>query len=192
MAIEALAALRSDLPDLRLIVVGHGYWEATLRELADRLGVSDAVRFAGYVDDATKHQLLADAWLHVMPSVKEGWGLAVIESAAQGTPTVAFRSAGGTVESVVHGETGLLVNDPAGLVEAVRLLVADDELRGRLGAGARRHADRFTWAGTVTAFEAELHAAAGLRQPQPSQPAPAPAIPAPRPERAQTPARRPA
>jgi glycosyltransferase involved in cell wall biosynthesis len=201
MAIEALAALRPDLPDLRLIVVGHGYWEATLRELADRLGVSDAVRFAGYVDDATKHQLLADAWLHVMPSVKEGWGLAVIESAAQGTPTVAFRSAGGTVESVAHGETGLLVNDPASLVEAVRLLVADDELRGRLGAGARRHADRFTWAGTVTAFEAELHAAAGLRQPQPSQPAPAPVIPAPaaapdlpapRPGRAQTPARRPA
>jgi glycosyltransferase involved in cell wall biosynthesis len=168
-AIETLAQLRSEQPDLRLVVVGHGYWEASLRELAQRLGVSDAVRFAGYVDDATKHRLLADAWLHLMPSVKEGWGLAVIESAAHGTPTVAFRSAGGTVESVVHGETGLLVDDPAGMVDAVRLLLIDHELRHRLGAAARRHADRFTWAGTVAAFEDELLAAAGL--PRSSQPA---------------------
>ena len=47
----------------------------------------------------------------LLPSVKEGWGLAIMEAAAQGTPTLAYRSAGGVTESIVDGETGLLVDD---------------------------------------------------------------------------------
>ncbi len=118
----------------------------------------------------TKHRLLAGAWLHVLPSVKEGWGLAVIEAAAHRIPTVAFRSAGGPVESVLDGETGLLVDDAEGMTEALRLLLTDGDLRRELGDRARRYADGFTWAGTVTAFEAELCLAAGR---PPSRPAPA-------------------
>ncbi len=170
LAIQALVALRPAVPDLRLVVVGHGYWEPYLRGLAARLGVSDAVAFTGYVDEPTKHRLLAGAWLHVLPSVKEGWGLAVIEAAAHRIPTVAFRSAGGPVESVLDGETGLLVDDAEGMTEALRLLLTDGDLRRELGDRARRYADGFTWAGTVTAFEAELCLAAGR---PPSRPAPA-------------------
>jgi glycosyltransferase involved in cell wall biosynthesis len=167
LAVLALGALRRAVPDLRLVVIGHGYWEPQLRSLAEQLGVSDAVHFAGYVDEPTKHRLLAEAWLHVMPSVKEGWGLAVVESAAHRTPTVAFRAAGGPAESVVHGETGLLVDDAEGMVEALRLLLTDGDLRRRLGEQARRRAEEYTWAGTVAAFEAELWAVLGRPQPQP-------------------------
>ena len=127
LAIRSVAALRTAVPDLRLVVIGHGYWEPQLRTAADRLGVADAVYFAGYTDETTKHRLLAGAWVHVMPSLKEGWGLAVVESAAHRTPTVAFRAAGGPVESVVHGETGLLVDDAEGMVEALRLLLTDGD-----------------------------------------------------------------
>ena len=52
---------------------------------------------------------MAQAWVMAMPSLKEGWGLSVIEAAAHGTPSVAFRGAGGLAESIVDGETGLLV-----------------------------------------------------------------------------------
>jgi glycosyltransferase involved in cell wall biosynthesis len=162
LALAALAELRHDLPTASLTVIGHGYHEPALRAEAERLGVAGAVDFRGWVDDLTKHRLLARAWVHVMPSVKEGWGLAVIESAAHGTPTVAFRSAGGTGESVLDGETGLLVDDETGFAVAVRRLLTDAELREHLGHGARMHATKYSWAAAVDQFEAELRAVAGL------------------------------
>ena len=162
LAISALAELRPELPGATVTVIGHGYWEQTLREHAERLGVADAVHFAGFVDDVTKHRLLAEAWVHALPSVKEGWGLAVVESAAHGTPTVAFRSAGGPTESVADGDTGLLVEDEAGFTSALRELLTDAALRDRMAHAARVHAKRFSWAATVEVVEAELRAVAGL------------------------------
>jgi len=162
LALTTLAELADTYPEASLTIIGHGYWEPTLRALADRLGVADRVTFAGFVDDVTKHQLLAQAWLHVLPSVKEGWGLVVIESAAHGTPTVAFRSAGGTQESVLDGETGLLVDDEAGFVAATRRLIEDEALRVRLGHQARVHAAKFSWPAAVEVFEAELREITGL------------------------------
>lgn len=182
VALHVLAELRERWPALTLTVVGQGYWEAALRAEAERLGVAGAVRFTGHVDDVTKHRLLAEAWLHLMPSVKEGWGLVVVESAAHGTPTVAFRSAGGPRESVLHGSTGLLVEDEAGFVEAVGTLLADDALRVGMGHAAKAYAARFSWAAAVRDFEAEIRAAAGLpprvHQEAHAQPAGAPAGPA--------------
>ena len=180
VALRTLAELRAQWPALTLTVAGQGYWEDSLRAEAERLGVADAVRFAGHVDDPTKHRLLAEAWLHLMPSVKEGWGLVVVESAAHGTPTVAFRSAGGPRESVQHGATGLLVEDEAGFVDAVRTLLADDGLRARMGHSARAYAAGFNWSAAARAFEAEIRAAAGLppRVPRQAQPGRAPAVPA--------------
>lgn len=169
VALRTLAELRATWPALTLTVAGQGYWESALRAEAERLGVADAVRFAGHVDDVTKHRLLAEAWLHLMPSVKEGWGLVVVEAASHGTPTVAFRSAGGPRESVRPGRTGLLVADEAGFVDAVRTLLADDRLRTGMGTAARAHAAGFSWSAAARAFEGEIRAAAGLapREPQP-------------------------
>ena len=85
------------------------------------------------------------AWLMVLPSVREGWGIAVLEAASAGTPTVAYAGAGGTAESVVHGQTGVLVDDEAGLIAAVDELLGDPERLARLGAAARDRAATFTW-----------------------------------------------
>ena len=158
LAIDAVAAL----PGATLTVVGHGYWEPQLRAYAERLGVGDAVTFAGYVDDVTKHRLLAAAWVHALPSVKEGWSLAVVESAAHGTPTVAFRSAGGPTESVLDGETGLLADDLTGFAVALRRLLTEPALRESMGRAARVHAARFSWPATAAAVETELRALTGL------------------------------
>jgi glycosyltransferase involved in cell wall biosynthesis len=174
LAISALAALRPELPGATLTVIGHGYWADALRAHARELGVEDAVTFAGFVDDVAKHRLLAEAWVHVLPSVKEGWGLAVVESAAHGTPTVAFRSAGGPTESVVDGETGLLVDDEAAFLQAVRKLLTDAGLRERMARAARLHARRFSWGATVEVVEAELRAVAGLPPRAAIEPEPAP------------------
>ena len=172
LAMDAVAAL----PGATLTVVGHGYWEPQLRAYAARLGIADAVTFTGYVDDVTKHRLLAAAWVHALPSVKEGWSLAVVESAAHGTPTVAFRSAGGPTESVLDGETGLLVDDVPGFAAALRRLLTEPALRESMGRAARAHAAGFSWPATAAAVETELRALTGL----PPRPADV-AIPVPRP-----------
>src|SRR5690606_29610981 len=103
IAMNAVAALRVELPDLTLDVVGTGWWEPQLEEHADALGISDRVTFHGFVSEQEKHELLARAWVHAMPSLKEGWGLVVVEAGIHGTPTVAFRDAGGPSDSVLDG-----------------------------------------------------------------------------------------
>ena len=141
IALEAVAALRGRVPGLHLDVVGSGWWEPTLRERVAELELGDAVTFHGHVSELEKHQLLARAWVHAMPSLKEGWGLVVVESGVHGTPTVAFRGAGGPSDSIRDGVTGILVDDVDGepdvaaYTAALERLLVDDELRARMSAG---------------------------------------------------------
>jgi glycosyltransferase involved in cell wall biosynthesis len=161
-AVRAVAALQQELPDLRLTVLGHGWWSEALRAEVERCGVTDRVDLVGYVDEAVKHELLSRAWVMATPSVMEGWGLCVVEAASHGTPSVAYRSAGGLAESVVHGSTGLLVeDDEAAYTSALRELLVDTGLRLRMGAEARNHARLFTQEASVNAFAAVLLTAAG-------------------------------
>ncbi|NLE78229.1 MAG: glycosyltransferase family 4 protein [Rhodococcus sp.] len=151
-ALESVATLRPTVPGLHLDVVGGGWWEQNLRERAHELGIGDAVTFHGHVDEARKHELLGRAWVHVMPSRKEGWGLAVIEAAQHAVPTVGYRSSKGLTDSIVDGVTGILVGgtevastDVAALTEAVSTLLLDAEARTLLGEKARVRAGEFSW-----------------------------------------------
>jgi glycosyltransferase involved in cell wall biosynthesis len=161
LALRALADLSADHPDLTLTVAGRGWWLDPLREEAERLGVGDRVDFAGFVDDAVKHRLLASSWLHLVPSLKEGWGLSVIEAAAHGTPSVAFADAGGVAESIVDGDTGWLATDTDDFTAHVGALLRDDVRRARMGHAARLHAAKFTWDQTAQRFAAVLDEVTG-------------------------------
>ncbi|MEV6068043.1 glycosyltransferase family 4 protein [Nocardia sp. NPDC052001] len=144
-AMAVVAGLRGRVPGLHLDVIGGGWWDANLRAHADELGIADAVTFHGHVDEDRKHDLLARAWVHVLPSRKEGWGLAVIEAAQHGVPTVGYRSSRGLTDSIVDGVTGVLVDDVSQLTEAVGDLLADPESRTVLGEKARARAREFSW-----------------------------------------------
>src|SRR6266540_2713393 len=154
-AIDAVARARATMPDARLVVVGAGWWDERLREYAERHGVADAVEFRGFVTEDEKHAAYDEAWLLALPSLKEGWGIVVGEAAVHGVPTVAYRSAGGPTESV-HEGAGVLVDDHGEFCAEVVDLLGDEVLRRALSAGAVRSADRFTWTGTVRAFERVL------------------------------------
>lgn len=152
-AIDAVAALVPEHPGVVLDVIGSGWWRDELLDYAGRRGVARHVIFHGQVSEEEKHALLARADLHLMPSRKEGWGLAVIEAAQHGVPTIGYSSSAGLRDSVVDGQTGLLVGDgPGELVAAVRRLVEDPRLRARMGGAARARAATFSWEATATAM----------------------------------------
>ena len=158
-AIDAVLALQPTFPDLTLEVVGSGWWEARLHDYARERGAGDAVVFRGHLSEADKHEVYERAWLLALPSLKEGWGLVVGEAGMHGTPTVAYREAGGTQESVVDGFSGVLVDHQQGLTTALAELLADEERRARLSRGARVTSHAFTWEHAQESFAAVVRAA---------------------------------
>lgn len=150
-AMDVIAAL----DDVVLDVVGSGWWEEQLRDYARDLGVADRVIFHGQVAEDHKHALLKAAALHLMPSRKEGWGLAVTEAAQHAVPTIGYRSSGGLRDSVTDGVTGVLVDSRAELIAATRRLLGDAPLRRSLGAAAAQRAAHYSW-DTAGAQFAEL------------------------------------
>ncbi|MCT1517047.1 glycosyltransferase family 4 protein [Dietzia cercidiphylli] len=194
-ALDVLAALRATHPGLVLDVIGSGWWSDRLREYAGDLGLdrgpdqgpdgagtrhpAGAVVFHGHVDEATKHRLLAAASLHLMPSRKEGWGLAVSEAAQHGVPTIGYHHAAGLRDSIDDGETGLLVDDVAAMTAATERLLADAGLRDRMGEAARRKAAGLSWPATGAAMAEVLTAVTEGRRVSgviggPPRPAPSP------------------
>ncbi|MCD6640034.1 MAG: glycosyltransferase family 4 protein [Nocardioides sp.] len=144
-AIDATVALRGRFPDLRLHVVGSGWWESELHAHAERAGAGDSVVFEGQVDERRKHEVYERAWLLALPSLKEGWGLVIGEAGMHATPAVAYRSAGGTRESIAHDRSGVLVDTPEQFTDALATLLGDEAERQRLGAGAVEMSHTFTW-----------------------------------------------
>ena len=153
VALRTVGALAAELPTLELVVAGQGWWEPALRALTADLGIADRVRFVGFVDERHKAELLGSAWVALTPSMKEGWGLTIVEAGAMGTPTVAFRGAGGVAEALIDGRTGWLADDLDGFVARVRELLTDEIMRKSMGEAARAHAAAFTWTATADAFE---------------------------------------
>ncbi len=145
-ALDAMALLRTEVPGLRLDIVGDGWWRENLERHALSIGVDDIVTFRGYLDEPARDRVLDAAWLLLAPSVKEGWGIAIMEAAAHGVPAIAYTTGGGVRESILDGQTGALVDDFDELVVVTKQLLSDHELRLRMASAARQRAGEFEWA----------------------------------------------
>ncbi len=142
--IDAMAKLRAEHPDLRAVVVGEGYERPALEAQVRAADAEEWLSLPGRLGDQELVDLYRRAWLVVSTSVREGWGMTLTEAGACGTPAVATRIAGHE-DAVSHGESGLLVDTMDDVVTAAAAILSDDQLRGRLGEGAVRTAERFTW-----------------------------------------------
>lgn len=146
--LEAVAKLRTERPEVHLVVIGKPREGSTIPATLDRLGLAGAVTFVSGVSDERIVELYAEASVAVVPSLYEGFSLPAVEAMASGVPLVA--TTGGALPEVVGtgGDTGILVepNDPEALAAALRS-VLDDPARARaLGEGGRRRVlNRFTW-----------------------------------------------
>ncbi len=161
LLLRAVAKLATEGLRVDFLIAGTGDARTELERLASELAIGDQVTFLGFVDDDTKIDLMRTSWVHGLTSPKEGWGITVIEAGACGTPSVASDSPG-LRDALLDGKTGLLVRhgDVDALARAIRRLVADSQLRCRLGADARRYAESLSWDEASVAVERFLLAAA--------------------------------
>jgi glycosyltransferase involved in cell wall biosynthesis len=136
--IEALPRLRAFHPRLRLVLVGPPIepdYVRSLHEAAARLGVTEAVVFAGEQRDP--HPWFAAADILVFASRLEGFGTVVPEGMAHGLPVVVRHLPGVNDGFVFEGRTGFLFHDEDGYVDAVRRLVEAPGLRRQIGNAGR-------------------------------------------------------
>ena len=145
--IEAMVRVREFVP-ATLTIVGEGYARDALEHQISRLGAEHWCELAGRVDDETLVGLYRSSWVVAATSKSEGWGMTLTEAAACGTPSVATNIPG-HMDAVSHGDTGLLVNSPNSLVEALVSVLSNPELRDRMAGQARRRAQEFTWERTA-------------------------------------------
>lgn len=153
--LRALPAVLAQFPRARLLLAGDGPSRHNLEDLADQLGIRNAVIFAGFIEDIRVVYQASD--LFTLPSRAEPLGSSLLAAMACGLPVVAVAS-GGVPEYVNDQENGLLAAqpDPDQLGRQLRRLLGDTSLRATLGAAARHTiADRFSAAHLV---DATLHA----------------------------------
>ena len=165
--IEVVLDVLEGVPGAVLDIAGDGDHRPALEAEIARRGLTERVRLHGHVDEERKLELLQRSWVNLTASSAEGWCLTVMESAACATPSAAL-AIGGLPESIEHERTGLLADTTEELVEHTRRLVADGELRERLGRHARERAQEFTWdrtaANTLTHLR-DAQSAGGREQP---------------------------
>lgn len=147
--LQALVSVTKRYPAVRLLCGGDGDLDG-VREAASRLGIADHVEVLGWVDEARRAQLLAQASIYILPSFAEGLPMSILEAMSAGLPVITT-PVGGIPEAVTGGVEGLLVpaGDAEALADAICRLLGDTPLREAMGARARAKFDTCFEAGVV-------------------------------------------
>ena len=170
--LDAVARLAARGHGLRLLVVGgeadeplDGH-EITLRRRSDALGLGDAVRFVGAQPQPALRDFYVAADALVLPSYYESFGMVALEAMACGTPVIASR-VGGLTTTVRDGVTGFLVpeGDVPALAERMEHLLADADLRWRIGREGVMWAAQHRWPCVAEAICREYAALAPTAEP---------------------------
>ncbi|WP_455283875.1 glycosyltransferase family 4 protein, partial [[Eubacterium] cellulosolvens] len=145
---KAIALLKKEGGETKLMVVGGGELTPEYRHLAERLGIQDRVVFAGDVPDSDLPKFYASSDMLVLPSKdrSEGFGLVILEANATGKPAIGT-NVGGIPSAIRDGYNGLLVppNHPEALAKTIRTALADEERLRRMGQNGRALAERRDW-----------------------------------------------
>lgn len=149
--IKAFAIIDKRDPTWKFWIVGKGeeHYLEFLKSLCNKLGIYNKIKFWGKVSDEKKFELLSRAHILINPSIREGWGLVVIEAASVGTPTVGYNVAG-LKDSIQNGETGILCNpNPQDLAEAAVSLLNNNGKYERLRRNCFVWSKNFDWGKSV-------------------------------------------
>lgn len=152
--IRSLKKVVEKIPDIRYVIIGNGPEKKRLQMLAHELHLEDHIVFAGFVSDEDLPKYYNACDLYVLPNREtdgfeavEGFGISFIEAGACGKPVIGGRS-GGTSDSVLNGETGVLIDplDTELLADQIIQILSDRELAGSYGMkGRERVMKDFRW-----------------------------------------------
>lgn len=146
--VKAFSFIARTQTNAKLWIVGAGeaaYIEELTRMMAE-YGIEDRVTFFGNVSEKRKFDLMARAHLLLHASVKEGWGMVVLEAAAVGTPSVVY-NVPGLKDVVQNGKTGIVIenNSPQKMAEAALRLLRDQKQYRQFQKNGKVWAKSFTW-----------------------------------------------
>lgn len=132
--LEALAEVKKVFPKISLSMAGEGEITDRLKRMTERLGLTSEVTFSGFIDNNVIYDFIRQHHIMVMPSLRESFGVAVLEASACGRPVIAS-NVGGVPEVVKDGETGYLIkpNDPSLLAQTILRFTGNPALIEEMG-----------------------------------------------------------
>ena len=138
--VQAAPIVLDYVPDAKFLVVGEGPLEMELRNLAGRLELSERVLFTGFRSDIP--EVLSALDVLVLPSLREGLPMILLEGMAMARPIVATNIEG-ISEVVEHGKTGILVppEDSQALAKGIISLLRDKDRAQQIGQAARKRVE---------------------------------------------------
>ena len=151
-ALRVFSIVNKSSRNWKFWVVGKGesHYLAQLKLLAKKLNIDERTKFYGFVTEGKKFKLLSKAHVLLNTSVREGWGLVVIEAAAVGTPTAAL-NVPGLRDSVVNGKTGIIDknNSVNSIADEIINLLSDNQKYQKMREEAVKWSKRFSWKESV-------------------------------------------
>ncbi|MCI5221811.1 MAG: glycosyltransferase family 4 protein [Candidatus Electrothrix sp. AR4] len=146
--LRAIVIVRKQFPEVRALIAGAGQDRTYFERLSISLKLDDCVKFSGWVtpEEIPAYYLAADIFVGPSRRAENGWveaqGLTFLEAMTSGIPVIATRL-GGVVDSVLHEETGLLVDErsPQQIADALHRLLSDKNLRQQISRNGRKMVD---------------------------------------------------
>jgi teichuronic acid biosynthesis glycosyltransferase TuaC len=147
LTIKAFAYLRKEYKNLQLVIIGTGVEEHNLKKLSKNLGVSDDVIFTGQLSNSEVMKYLKKCEIFVLPSWREGFGVAYIEAMANNKCVVACKGEG-ISDVILDGINGILIEprDLDSLIQNLEMLIKNEDLTKQIGKKAAQDIrEKFTW-----------------------------------------------
>ena len=154
LLLQAFAEIRKQLEGINLVFAGpdEGGMKTQLQQMAEQLGVSQQVKFAGPLFGNDKWAAYRDADVFVLPSQNENFGNTAAEAVAAGTPVIVTEQCG--IAPLLANQAGLVVkHDVSELAEALYQVLTDDKLRGHLQSGCAKVTLNLGWGTPVQEME---------------------------------------
>jgi glycosyltransferase involved in cell wall biosynthesis len=144
--IKAIDIVKQSDQSARLLLVGEGPEEESLKRLVRKLNLESYLEFVGQIQNEEVPRYMAAADILVLSSLSEGFPVTVLEAMASGLPIVATRVRG-LPETIEDGQNGFLVEpkNPGQIADRLLRLLGNDELRASISANNRDKAKGYSW-----------------------------------------------
>ncbi|MFH1780758.1 MAG: glycosyltransferase family 4 protein [Candidatus Nealsonbacteria bacterium] len=144
--ILSLLGLKSAIADYKLLIIGDGGERKALENLVKKLGLTESVKFLGQIVNERVAEYLIAGDCFVLPSIREGFGIAILEAQAAGIPVIGAK-VGGIAEVLAQGQTGLLVppGDEQSICDALVKIYANPDLALKMVESARENLKNYDW-----------------------------------------------